>query len=75
MSEHGAIQMQFNELKQMKNQSVVKREIQEKVKSAITLLYYFLERQINHAAGNLILALEISMQYQELLNFDNKLLY
>ena len=61
MSEHGAIQMQFNELKQMKNQSVVKREIQEKVKSAITLLYYFLERQINHAAGNLILALEISM--------------
>ena len=47
----------------------------EKVKAAITLLYYFLERYINHAAGNLVLALDIAMQYQELMSYDPKLLY
>ena len=67
--------MQFAELKQMRNKYAVSIEVQEKVKSAITLLYYFLERQINHAAGSLTLALETTMQYQELLNFDSKLLY
>ena len=49
--------------------------ISEKVSAGITLLYYFLERQINHAAGNLVMALDTVMQYQELLNYDHQLFY
>ena len=67
--------MKIDELPQIKEQHEIQQQVRQRAAVAITLLYYFLERQINHAAGNLVFALDVVTQYQELLNFDSQLLY
>ena len=46
-----------------------------RVDCAVTLLYYFLEKQVNHDTGNLIESMEIAMRYSELLGHESSRLY
>ena len=41
----------------------------------MTLLYYFLEKQVNHSTGNLVESMEIAMRYSEILGHDSSRLY
>ena len=39
------------------------------------LLYYLLERQVNHATGNLVESIDVAMAYSELLSNETSRLY
>ena len=39
------------------------------------LLYYLLEKQVNHATGNLVESMDIAMTYSELLSNETSRLY
>lgn len=65
------IVMNFRELKTLKRQDYEKTDsIESMAEIGITLLYFFLEKLVNHAIGGILEAVEILLKLQELFNYD-----
>jgi len=62
--------MDFNELKSIRRADSETESIEFLAAIGITLLYFFLEKLLNHAAGSILEASEILFKLQDLFNYD-----
>ena len=67
--------MNFHELKALRRRDSDTDSIESMAETGITLLYFFLEKQLNHATGGILEAVETLLKLQELFNYDYASVY